>query len=115
MQWHKVLADLVVITQFAEVLDEIVLPWPDNFVSCCTTVQPYIPAVIESFSLHMICRQNWIQWHQVLAVKYLPSGAHNNKSWENRFGVSGYGPVDRIKYRSIVYAICIINLYQMII
>ena len=58
MQWHKVLADLVVITQFAEVLVEIVLPWPDNFVSCCTTVRPYIPAVIESFSLHMICRQN---------------------------------------------------------
>ena len=60
MQWHKVLADLVPITQFAEVLVEIVLPWSDNFVSCCTTVPQYIPAVtvIESFSLHMICRQN---------------------------------------------------------
>ena len=51
MQWHKVSADLVAITQFAEVLVEIVLPWPDNFVSFCTTVLPYIPDVIESFIL----------------------------------------------------------------
>ena len=60
MQWHKVLADLPSChyAVIAEVLVEIVLPWPDNFVSCCTTVRPYIPAVIESFSLHMICRQN---------------------------------------------------------
>ena len=95
-----------------------VLPWPDNFVSFCTTVQPCHTSQLCSWMsslylappwyIHITRRSSTKFWLKQLLLEEPTIGLAKPF-------LGSLGTVQWVNYRSIVYAIWIRNLYQRII